>query len=94
MICANNGCTNEFTKTTHNQKYCSDECCRDATNRKIREKYYAEKERLAGKKRTCSSRGCKNILSRYNEEDICSECISKKEKSSRDNLLRIFNVSR
>lgn len=94
MICANNGCSNEFNKTTHNQKYCSDECCREATNRKIREKYYAEKERLSGKKRVCKARGCKNLLSRYNEGEICRECLAKEESSSRDNLLRIFNVSR
>lgn len=94
MICANDGCTNEFTKTTHNQKYCSDECCREATNRKIREKYYAEKERLSGKKRVCSTRGCKNLLSRYNEDDICRECLAKRDSKERDQLLRIFNVSR
>jgi hypothetical protein len=94
MICANNGCANEFTKTTHNQKYCSDECCREATNRKIREKYYAEKERLSGKKRVCSTRGCKNLLSRYNEDDICRECLAKRDSKERDQLLRIFNVSR
>lgn len=94
MICANDGCTNEFNKTTHNQKYCSDECCREATNRKIREKYYAEKERLSGKKRVCKTRGCKNLLSRYNEEDICRECLAKEENKNRDELLRIFNVSR
>jgi hypothetical protein len=93
MICANDGCDKEFSKTTHNQKYCSDECCREATNKKIREKYYAEKERLSGKKRICKNRGCKNILSRYNELDICSECVAKESKSSRDDLLRIFNVS-
>lgn len=94
MICANDGCTNEFNKTTHNQKYCSDECCREATNRKIREKYYAEKERLSGKKRVCKTRGCKNLLSRYNEEDTCRECLAKEENKNRDELLRIFNVSR
>ena len=94
MICAREECAIEFEQKTHNQKYCSDECCREATNKKIREKYYAEKERLSGKKRTCKSRGCKNILSRYNELDICSECIAKENKGNRDTLLRIFNVSR
>jgi len=94
MICANEGCNNQFDKTTHNQKYCSDECCREATNKKIREKYYAEKERLSGKKRICASRGCKNILSRYNEDEVCSQCLAKKERSDRENLLRIFNVPR
>lgn len=93
MICANDGCSNSFNKTTHNQKYCSDECCRAATNRKIREKYYQEKERLSGKKRICKSRGCKNILSRYNEGEVCSQCTAKNEKDNRDKILRIFNVA-
>lgn len=94
MICANDGCENEFTKTTHNQKYCSDECCREATNKKIRDKYYAEKERLSGKKRLCKSRGCNNLLSRYNEGETCRECITRQENKNRNELLRIFNVSR
>lgn len=94
MICSNNGCENEFTKTTHNQKYCSDECCREATNKKIRQKYYAEKERLSGKERICITKGCKNLLSRYNEDETCRECMAKKESQDRNELLRIFNVSR
>jgi hypothetical protein len=94
MICANEGCDEEFEKSTHNQKYCSDECCRDATNRKIREKYYEERARLSGKKRSCSTRGCKNMLSRYNETTICAECVAEQETKNKDDLLRIFNVSR
>lgn len=94
MICANEGCEVNFNKTTHNQKYCSDECCREATNKKIRQKYYEEKDRLAGKKRFCSVRGCKNILSRYNKDTICNDCIAKKESKNREDLLRIMNVSR
>jgi len=94
MICANDGCSNEFNKTTHNQKYCSDECCREATNKKIRQKYYAQKDRLSGKKRKCENRGCNNLLSRYNESDICRECVSKKENENKNELLRILNVHR
>lgn len=94
MICANDGCEIEFKKTTHNQKYCSDECCRQATNKKIRDKYYEEKERLSGKVRVCETRGCKNVLSRYNESKICNVCVAKNDSSSRNELLRIMNVSR
>lgn len=93
MICANDGCSEEFEKTTHNQKYCSDECCREATNKKIRQKYYDEKERLSGKKRVCETRGCKNILSRYNDSKICNECYAKQNSKDKNELLRIMNVS-
>lgn len=93
MICANDGCSEEFQKTTHNQKYCSDECCREATNKKIRQKYYDEKERLSGKKRVCETRGCKNNLSRYNEGKKCNECLAKEASKDKNELFRIMNVS-
>jgi hypothetical protein len=38
MICANKECAKDFEPKTHNQKYCTDECCRIATNRRIMEK--------------------------------------------------------
>ena len=43
MICANKDCAIDFDARTHNQKYCSDECCRLATNKRIMEKYYERK---------------------------------------------------
>lgn len=85
--CAYDECGKEFVKHTHNQKYCSDTCCRTATNLKIREKYYENKERLNGKKRYCSRPGCSNLLSRYNAETVCQECEAKKESAVRDSLL-------
>ena len=85
MICANKECLNgkEFTAKTHNQKYCSDECCRIATNRRIMEKYYEKKAIRNG-----ASRGCKKCgaqLSRYNDTTLCASCqkkidITKKSK--------------
>lgn len=94
-ICAYKECGKPFTKSTHNQKYCCDACCRTATNLKIREKYYENKERLNGKKRSCSTKGCKNQLSRYNAETVCQECIAKKETQKRSAILEMIkNVSR
>ena len=85
VICANKECLNgkEFTAKTHNQKYCSDECCRIATNRRIMEKYYEKKAIRNG-----ASRGCKKCgaqLSRYNDTTLCASCqkkidITKKSK--------------
>lgn len=88
MICAYDECDNEFTPKTHNQKYCSDECCRIATNIKIKQKYYDKKARLAGKQRTCKSHGCKTSLSRYNEDDICAKCALKIENKARNQILK------
>jgi hypothetical protein len=72
MICLNKECAKEFDAKTHNQKYCSDECCRISTNRRIMEKYYEKKAIRNGAHRTCKK--CKVKLSRYNQTDICSTC--------------------
>ena len=94
MICAYNECKKQFTPKTHNQKYCSDECCRTATNEKLKEAYYERKARLQGKKRMCSTKGCSTILSRYNEGKVCGKCLAKIEKDKQKELIEMVrNVS-
>jgi len=75
VICANRECAKEFNPKTHNQKYCTDECCRVATNRRIMEKYYEKKAIRSGAFRACKKCGSK--LSRYNESPLCSFCTKK-----------------
>ena len=95
MICAYDECNNEFNPKTHNQKYCSDECCRIATNQKLKEAYYEKKARLAGAKRTCKTSGCNVILSRYNEGRICDKCQGAKREAERVALVNMVkSVSR
>ncbi len=72
MICSNTECAKDFQAKTHNQKYCSDECCRIATNRRIMEKYYEKKAIRNGAHRECKK--CNTKLSRYNQSDICVIC--------------------
>jgi hypothetical protein len=88
MICANTQCAKNFDAKTHNQKYCSDECCRIATNKRIMDKYYEKKAIKKGALRHCKK--CKAELSRYNADDVCSSCIktnySKKKKMIADIL--------
>ena len=91
MICAHKTCNNEFNPKTHNMKYCSDECCREATNLKIKEKYYAKKERLSGKVRICINKTCDVELSKYNESDICQKCITEEKERERLSLLSMLN---
>jgi len=90
MICAYDQCDNEFEPKTHNQKYCSDECCRIATNEKLKEAYYEKKARLAGAKRICKSKGCNVILSRYNESNICDKCVSSEREKERKALVEMM----
>ena len=90
MICEYDECNNEFEPKTHNQKYCSDECCRTATNLKIKEKYYRNKARLRGETRICKNKGCVEKLSRYNESDFCSKCSAKKISQERNMLLEMI----
>lgn len=94
MICSNIGCENEFEPKTHNMKYCSDECCKEATNHKIKKKYYDKKERLAGKLRVCEAKGCNTRLSRYNAESICESCKTQEKRDERKMILEMLkNVS-
>jgi hypothetical protein len=89
MICANKECSKEFEPKTHNQKYCTDECCRIATNRRIMEKYYEKKAIRSGAKRGCIK--CKAQLSRYNESSLCSPCNKSVNKDYRNRLLGMID---
>lgn len=84
MICSNSLCEKKFNAKTHNQKYCSDECCRIATNKRIMEKYYEKKAIRNG-----ASRGCKKCgvqLSRYNDTTLCSPCNKKIDIAKRNKI--------
>ena len=73
FVCAREGCEEEFTKATHNQKYHNDECCRLATNQRIMLGYYKTRDRQRGVERWCEV--CQlTKLSRYNPSDVCSAC--------------------
>lgn len=91
MICANKECPNgkEFTPKTHNQKYCSDQCCRVATNRRIMEKYYEKKAIRSGAKRECKK--CKSRLSRYNESTVCAACQKKIDINNKKKIMGMIN---
>ena len=89
MICLNSECQKDFIAKTHNQKYCSDECCRVATNKRIMEKYYEKKEIKNGAPRKCKS--CPGFLSRYNDGSHCSRCIKIEHSKYKNNLMGIIN---
>ena len=89
FICDRSECDNLFEKSTHNQKYCSDECCRIATNEKLRKAYYDKKDRLAGKKRLCKNKGCGLELSRYNSTKVCGSCESKDRQREKNILIEL-----
>lgn len=78
--CARSECNLPFVKVTHNQKYCSNECCRIETNRKIMAKYHERAAIRRGKKRVCLS--CDTPLSRYNEGKICGSCEVRKRNEN------------
>jgi len=89
MICSNKECSKEFEAKTHNQKYCTDECCRIATNRRIMEKYYEKKAIRNGAKRGCKLCGAQ--LSRYNESTMCSSCTRKVNQDQKTKLLGLID---
>jgi hypothetical protein len=88
--CARDGCNVEFTSKKHNQKYCSPECCRIATNARIMREYYASRARLGGKVRICGEVGCNAKLSRYNKDKVCSSCLAARRAAESDKLLRML----
>ena len=71
--CANTDCGKEFVPRVYNAIYCSAECRKIITNQKVLQRYYDKKARL-NSKRTCKTKECYTVLSRYNEEDICEKC--------------------
>ena len=88
--CAYSKCDVEFVKTTHNQKYHSNECCRLATSEKAMAKYYENKARRGGAKRVCRTPGCQTILSRYNPDKYCAECQEREDLQQKKKLLELI----
>lgn len=91
MICANEGCGKEFEPRTHNQKYCTGECCRLATNRRIMAKYYAKQAMRRGSVRYCDT--CETTkLSRYNDSATCNSCKLREQEESRVAVLHMLGA--
>ena len=93
MICAYEKCKGikEFEPKTHNQKYCSDECCKIATNIKIKEKYYYKKARSSGTEFICKSEACNQVLSRFTTDEICEPCVAKQKTKDKLEILGMLN---
>jgi hypothetical protein len=89
MKCYRKECIVEFEPKTHNQKYCSDECCRIATNKRIMQKYYEKKAIRNGSHRACLK--CNGKLSRYNQNSVCSVCEKNNNNSQRTKILDMLN---
>lgn len=89
MRCLNVECKIEFNSKTHNQKYCSDECCRVATNKRIMEKYYEKKAIKNGAPRKC--KGCPGLLSRYNSDLYCAKCAKSTSLKIKKDLMGIID---
>lgn len=86
--CAREECGKEFIKVTHNQKYCTNECCRIETNRKIMQQYHERAAIRRGKKRLC--RNCETSLSRYNNNDVCGSCETAKRNENLGEAQRLI----
>lgn len=90
--CAYSECGLIFQPKTHNQRYHTSECCRQATNNRIMENYYERKARRQGHLRVCAN-GCGTKLSRYNDEKICGKCMANADTTTRSELLRMLSGS-
>lgn len=75
-ICANPECGTQFTPNAHNAKYCSPECRRVVTNKRVLERYHEGKKKKPNDRRC---RDCKStVLSIYNPDNVCAGCKAKK----------------
>lgn len=90
-VCAYDACGVNFEPKTHNQRYHTSDCCRQATNARIMEDYYARKARRKGNIRHCNS--CDTVLSRYNDSRVCSVCEASEKNAERFDLLRMLSVA-
>lgn len=71
--CKKEDCDVEFEPRSHNQIYCSKAHQKIETNRKIMERYYANKRRKSGETRICTV--CNfSALSQYNDSTVCRSC--------------------
>lgn len=86
--CANEICGKEFESHRVNMKYCSNECCRKATNAKLIARYHSNKEKKIVQ-RICK---CGTKLSRYNDDTICHACRLKEEHDGRKALLARLGI--
>jgi len=73
-VCSNEDCLELFAPKVHNAVYCSAECRKIVTNKKILDKYHQKKANKSLKNRVCKTRGCETLLSNYNDENICGAC--------------------
>lgn len=87
--CARAGCDVVIrVKKTTNQKYCSDLCCKIATNERVMQRYYNKRDRKLGTKFHCTQ--CNAVLSRYNEDEVCASCSTKSKPDSRALVVNLF----
>lgn len=91
MICGNKECGKTFEPSTHNQKYCDAECCRIATNARIKEKYHEERARMKNRDRRCDRCGTK--MSMYNTDYTCGPCQQSIFSTYSKDILEYLGVS-
>jgi len=73
-------CDKDFYQNSSKQIYCSAECRKDASKKKIIERYAVQKvKKRVGKEKKCAG-GCGTYLSIYNDVGMCDNCLINKKK--------------
>lgn len=73
-------CANDFVPSVTYQVYCSPECRDLATREKIAERYQINRIKNRSKRERRCSGGCGTIISIYNENGFCNNCMVNKRK--------------
>ena len=79
-------CATSFPPSVSYQIYCSSECRDLATKEKIAERYQTNRIKSRKKKERRCSGGCGTIISIYNDNGFCGNCMINKRKV--DKMLR------
>jgi|SRR5215203_963548 len=82
-------CTNSFEAKRVNMIYCSNECCRAATNAKLIARYHLNKKLLT-EDRFCIA--CGSRLSKYNKDLSCYSCQNKSASEKRKETLAKLGI--
>lgn len=89
-VCDNTECDDTYMKRTSNQRYCSEACRKEVTNRNLVQKYHETRARIKGQVRLCGM--CNETrLNRYNPSLVCNLCSAKEKREKREDLLAMFN---
>lgn len=89
-VCARIGCEERFVKRTHNMIYHDSDCCRLATNERLKGQYHERQAQKRGEPRYCVVCGVTR-LNRYNSGRVCGGCQAERAATAKSSLVGLLS---